>query len=344
MTQTTSDSVLFFEEVGGPKRNVTLLGVSSPHGGPRRGAAFDIGTELRQVRQYEPGMNSPVRHVTGVNSPNLVVHGDLRDYDGGDGYAAKLRDKILNIAQDGRKLRVVWFDKVYYGVLAKANLGVESARDYLYDLTFELDASENKRAVLSKFALPIQTLPDFSSLQDSLNVTFATFSIPGLSFDIANQLTSLFSAALSPLVDIVRIVGDIETEISDVAGAFRQLTGSLSSLLGALGYAMSYLDGNPISGDPEDGTSDLAALQAAWTRARADAIVALQDAMLTTFYAGVYAEKKSTSVTTGKTYTVRDGDTVDGIAGLIGTTPEIIRSLNPGLAFEPTAGTVLKVP
>jgi hypothetical protein len=336
------DSTVFFEEIDGDRRKVYLRGSLSPHGGPRRDAAFKLGGGIRQSKQPEPGVRPPVRHITGTTENDIELHGHFRDaLIGSDGAADALQELIDDIRKQARSIRLVWKNKIRIGILAKADFGVEGWRDRTYQLTFEIDGDEEGEAAtrerLKRVAFPPANTAGL--LDDLQTKVQAVIKVPGLSFDVGGWLTDLYAGLSGPLFDMLGALEDIEADIDDVSGALHGIVNSAKAFLARIDHLAGTLDGES---DPTD--LDDASAMAAWQRARAEALVALQVAAKRVFDLGVEAERRIARAIAAGLHIVTDGETLEQIAAREGIDVMTLRSMNPGIPLMPAAGTKVKLP
>lgn len=334
-------SDLFFEEVDGDRRRVILRGSATPLGGPRRKAAFALGGELRSTRVYEPGSESPVRHVFGSKERDLEVEGHLRDGLLGDlGAAERYRGLIESIRREGQELRILWNGLARRGMLAETEFGVEGPADYTYRLRFEIDAlddGEDEQRRSQRTAFPSLDPSELAGLLSARRS--AMLRIPGLSFGIAAALDELFGAVLGPLGGLVGAFEDIAAEVEDIEGAFRRAINAAAALRERVRHLAATISAQ---NDPSD-VPDGAAL-AAWERQRSEALMDLREVAARSLALGIEAERRLAGSTSGRVVEVRDGDTIESIAARERVSAEAIRALNPSAPFAPAAGTKLKLP
>lgn len=346
MAAATSDSVLFFEEVDGDQRKVYLRGPIAPLGGPRRDPAFELGGSLRTQRVNEPGVSAGttpggvVRHITGSEEAPIEVKGAFRDGQlGSDGSADRLQKTIDDIRRKGRLLRIVWYSELRFGYLVEARFGIEGARDRQYHLKFEID-DVGGAEYLTRRRLKRPSVSDVSTLADDLAANQAALvKVKGLRFDTGSTLVSMFGAATRPLFDLLGALEDLDADIGDTADAYAAVANSASAFIARLKHLAGTLDG---LSDPTDG-SDAAAV-AEWRRARAEALVALQDAAARARELGEEAERRTRGGSTGQVHIVVDGETVESIAAAAGTTASALWALNPTVPLSPPVGTRLRMP
>jgi len=339
------DSVLFFEEISGPKqerRRIYLRGSTAPHGGPRRDAAFKLGGGLRQSKQYEPGVRAPVRHIVGTTENDIEVHGHFRDgLIGSEGAADALQETIDDIRKQGKRIGVVWMNKYRVGVLEEAEFGIESWRDRQYRLKFGIDGDVEQEDIARERSKRAAFPPsDTSGLLDDLQTKVtAVIKVPGLRLDLGGALTDLYSALSSPLFDMLGALEDLEADVDDVTSALHGIVNSANAFLARLDHLAGTLDAQDSPTDLDD-----ASQIAAWQRARAEALVALQVAAKRAYDLGVEAEKRLQGATGGRVHIVVDGETLEQIAAREGTDVATLRTLNPGVPLIPAAGTRVKLP
>ncbi len=334
--------VLYFEEVDGQRRGVHMRGSTAPHGGRRKDSAFSLGGTLRSTRSYEPGQTRPVRQIMGSAERDLEVHGHLRDgLLDEQGGAAAARETIDAIRQDGRELRIVWMDLVRRGFLVDAEFPVESGSDFLYKLKFEIDdVGDDARSADFRRLRSVAAVSDLSALSDAMDThRSAILSVPGLSFDVSSAISSLFASCSAPLFAALGALGDVENEIGEVSDAYRRITNSMDAFAARLEHLAGTLDAYGAKAlDIASGAAD-----AAWTRARSDALAALQDVLARARALGAEAEQRVTGAT-WRVYVMGAGDTLEAVARREGTTIESLWALNPGLPLEPPVGTRIRLP
>lgn len=337
-----ADGTIFFEEVDGDRRGVFLRGVTAPKGGIRKEAAFEVGGTIRSTRTYEPGVARPVRHIMGTAEGDWEFEGQLRDGQmGGAGDAARLQDTIDGIRTAARELRIVWGNQARRGYLVEAKFPIEGGADRLYKLRFEIDGEDQRGGSLGlRRARRVSVTTDLTTLADSINTTrTGLLSVPGLSFDVASAITDLYASAMRPLTDMIGAFGDIVDSIEDTRSVFKTIANNAAAFLDRAEHLAGTIDSyNASALDRDDG-----AAVAAWTRARADALVALHQAAARATDVGADAERRAYG-STGRIYVTAQYDTIESIARREGTTPEAIWALNPDLPMAPVVGTRIRLP
>lgn len=344
MAVTIQPERLYFEEIDGQRRRVTLAGNEAPHGHFREAAAFTDGGEVRRTLKYEPGVNPPAVHITGTKEEPLVIKGHLRDSLTGnsgfgtdlvaplfEGRAQKLKEQIDAIRTAARPLRIVWRGGAAGGLLLKALFPYEAAGEYQYELTFDVywRGAPPKRRVRR----PLSPSSGAGGIEPLVSgAPAALVNAPGVSLPIAEALSTLLNAALVPLSQLLTLAAGIESGVGDVLDFASRCEALWNRLKEFIGFVHAMLE-------PDDASD-----AAAWRFAHAAALNALYDAAEKTYQLGVDAETKASGVTAG-VYMSKDGDTLDQIAIRLGLSLAKLREANPTLPLgRLSAWTKVRIP
>lgn len=334
-----SYETFFFEEIDGNKRKITLAGTEAPMGGPRRGAAFDLGGSVRKSEQFDPGSEAPNVHITGTTEHEIAVKGHFRDVLTGTAGGALARMAVIDsMRRAARPMRLVWGGILRRGLLATAKFGAESDSDIPYELTFSIyDHGVNRRTKSRR--IPFASIQNFAVIEPRLASVKALASLDGIRPDLSSGIFALYSQLTAPLAQIIALTEDFEDGIASTIDALRSVASQAKALMLRCVDLFAFLSAI----DPNSASSaDDAAVRAAWTRAQMDALVNLQLAISEVQEVGVNAEIRA-SANSERIVTAAFGDTLETIGARFGRSFEVMRSLNPTLRIGPLdAGTKVR--
>ena len=135
-----------FVQQGPPNRTLTLSGPNAPFGRPRKGAVMEQERELRMGTTYYPGNRVPDRHIFGDKHTPIILTGRFMDSRIGVlGGAQAMWDQLDQFVSDQVICRAQWGSvAAFTGIITKCKRGTESAEEFTWSLTMDIDSDDTK--------------------------------------------------------------------------------------------------------------------------------------------------------------------------------------------------------
>lgn len=221
-----------FEQLGGPRKKLTLSGWSAPFGRPREEAVVRTPIKVRAERTRYPGGTSVTRHVFGHAYEDWELHGRFRDraIGQGRGGAQAKCEEVKAFVLDQQPVSIAWGDVLlFHGFLIELDPGYEGPGEIEWKLKIEIDEDAAGDAAVP--ARPSPSPRDFgpsllAALEDIDGAVLAV-SLPGSIGDVVSNLLGVFdnavAAVLAPIEDLKSFKDATFADINRTIAAVRSV-------------------------------------------------------------------------------------------------------------------------
>jgi hypothetical protein len=338
-----------FVQQGPPNHTLTLDGPNAPFGRPRRGAIAEQERELRASVTYYPGNRVPDRHIFGDKQTPVILSGRFMDSRiGTQGGALAKWDELDAFVADQVAVKIQW-GGIYAasGLITKCKRSMESAEEFAWSLTFEVDSDDTK-PVQAPVAPPVNTsdlsqqiIDEFANVQTGLTNVPNDIEFQPSFFDTITNLLQLINAPFAELKTFANSVDNYESTLSADVAHFRADVAQATQAITQLQITLTTAENDPAI------VAARGPSQTAWYSTRAQAEESLLDILAVLAVMDLTAEviqKGQPDVT----YLACAGDTWESIAasqlGDASKADDLRQANDVRYGAQPTPGQVVHIP
>lgn len=235
-----------FEQLGGDKRTITLLGHNAPFGRPRKSPVVADELRIRHKATYYGGNRAPSRLIFGWKHEPWTLHGRWMDAQlGGPGTAMSMARKMRQFVADEQQVAIRWGDILAFrGLIARIKTGREGPGDVAWELEVEIDQDEDldrpregptpmniaqvAKAVDRELAAWLAVAPTAPKGRD----LFGTLG--AIKEDFLDTVDSLVSAVNTPSAMLLKVSEEGSSLASATTSSLSRLKGGVTQLQTAI--------------------------------------------------------------------------------------------------------------
>lgn len=343
-------SVWTFEQLGGPRKTLTLSDHAAPHGRPRKKPVVERELEVRMDRVWLAGDGPPVTHIFGTELGPFKLEGRFSDGYGGAGFARAKLNEVNDFVMDVQAVRVTWDDIVSVtGIIKHWKPGIESGGEVTWEMVLEVDEDHLLERGFGRAGHEFDDLKSPAHFTNDIRQALADMhkltEVPGMRGSIFDSMNSLISSVNSVSSSLATIAGQIDSFANAPFQLLRRFRGALVQFTTVVARLRKTYDDLQVNVALENEDANYQQIfwdrQAGWS---ASSLRAIQLALKADRSAALAEQGRTLAI-----YTARQGDTWERISRLLfnGSSgrAEDIRNANGALpGSAPVPGTAYTIP
>lgn len=301
--------------------SVILEGSGVPHGRPRELTAFETGGEVHHKKIFIPGREQPLYQVQQSRQHDLEFRGAFRDHLRAQdisaqdlGWARSMVRDLEEIRRRANMVRIQWAQEKWTGLLIETKFGWESEHDIVYTLRFSIATTQDIVEPSDGALQPVHNPVDIAALVKadlaSARAQMAALAVRARALQTIATVLNIMDAAQAAARDLTEAVTTAALVSRAAAGtSARRVDGAGRALQDKLLLLITTISPiHPLAMVPDGDPGDTLA----WHTASVTTLVTASECVDRTRSLRAGARAKITKA--ARVYTVRPGDTLEGIA------------------------------
>jgi nucleoid-associated protein YgaU len=333
-----------FQQLGGERKSLVLVGKQAPLGRPRMGAVVADEIVVQEEEVYYGSDRPPTRHIFDAKHEAIEIHGRWADYYLGKGEAAKLAKYARAFVADKQQVSVAWADNLRItGLIKRIKTEREAASDIPWEMTILVDTDEQLRS-----STPEPTPPTPKELIGNPLADLKLEELPRVPDTLRVGPFEALSQAMSVLAEVGAELASVAEQMRSFAraplGLLKQFRATLQRFRTLLIESRNDLEKLPADYALE---TQAIADQQQWLASKS----VFEAGAIATMRKLAEADRRAAIAESGKTkalYTAKGGDTFETISvqayGSSSRANDIREANGVSAGSDPIMGTLYRIP